>query len=281
VLTEAYLPRGAGPKRSLGQNFLVDAGIAHRMVDAMGLAGDETVVEIGGGRGAMTELLAGRAGRLVVVEIDRALAAGLAESFRARADVEVISGDILDIDPAARLDLRPGEKALVFGNIPYYASSPILIWLAEHAASFRRAYLTMQREVAERLTASPGEKAYGSITVRLAYAAASRRLFSIPPDAFRPRPKVVSSFVELAFHERPPVDVPDAALLFRVVRASFAQRRKTLRNTLALLPEAGAAPWLGEIAASSGIDLGRRGETLSLAEFARLATVIAEARCRA
>jgi 16S rRNA (adenine1518-N6/adenine1519-N6)-dimethyltransferase len=91
----------------------------------------------------------------------------------------------------------------------------------------------------------------------------------------------VSSFVELAFHERPPVDVPDAALLFRVVRAAFAQRRKTLRNTLALLPEAVAAPSLAEIAASSGIDLGRRGETLSLAEFARLATVIAEARCRA
>ena len=281
MLTEAYLPRGAAPKRSLGQNFLVDAGIAHRMVDAMGLAGDETVVEIGGGRGAMTELLAARARRLVVVEIDRALAAGLADSFGARDSVEVVSGDILDFDPAARLGLRPEEKAVVFGNIPYYASSPILIWLAEHTASVSRAYLTMQREVADRLTASPGSKEYGSITVRLAYAAASRRVFSIPPDAFRPRPKVVSSYVELAFHERPPVDVPDAPLLFRVVRAAFAQRRKTLRNTLALRPEADAALGLGEIAASSGIDLGRRGETLSLAEFARLATVIAEARWRA
>ncbi len=275
----AQLSRRALPKRSLGQNFLVDPGIAHRMIDAMALSGSEVVVEIGGGRGAMTELLAGTVRRLIVVEIDRTLAAELAERFKPFAEVTVITSDVLDLDPGTAFGLASGEKAVVFGNIPYYASSPILIWLAEHSRSFERAYLTMQREVAERITAPPGEKAYGSISVRVAYAARSRRLFSIPPSAFRPRPKVVSSYVEFSFHERPPVEVPDEALLFRLVRSAFAQRRKTLRNTLALLPET-AGGFLAEVAAATGIDFGRRGETLSLVEFAQLATALSEARCR-
>lgn len=279
MLNVAQVSRWALPKRSLGQNFLADGGVAQRMIDAMQLSGSEVVVEIGGGRGAMTALLAGAVRRLVVVEIDRALAADLAERFRPFAEVEVITSDVLDLNPSEAFGLAPGERAVVFGNIPYYASSPILIWLAESSRSFERAYLTMQREVAERITAPPGEKSYGSITVRVAYAARSRRLFSIPPSAFRPRPKVVSSYVEFSFYERPPVEVPDEALLFRVVRAAFAQRRKTLRNTLALLPETGGGR-LAALEAAAGIDFGRRGETLSLDEFARLATALAEARCR-
>jgi len=279
LLNVAQVSRGALPKRSLGQNFLVDAGIARRMIDAMALTGREVVVEIGGGRGAMTSLLAGAVRRLFVVEIDRYLAADLTERFRPFPEVEVITSDVLDLDPREAFGLAEGEKAVVFGNIPYYASSPILLWLAESSRCFERAYLTMQREVGERITASPGGKEYGSITVRIAYAATSRRLFSIPPSAFRPRPKVVSSYVEFAFHERPPVAVPDETLLFRVVRSAFAQRRKTLRNTLGLLPEF-SGELLADVGAATGIDLGRRGETLSLDEFARLATALAEARCR-
>lgn len=270
----ATIPCGTAPKRSLGQNFLVDARVAERMVEHVGLAGREVVVEIGGGRGAMTALLAERARRLVVVEIDRALAAALAERFRGDAHVTVVAGDILDVDLDRILEASGGERAIAFGNIPYYASSPILLWLAEHADRFDRAYLTLQREVASRLVAAPGTKEYGTISVRLAYAGAARVLFAIAPGAFRPRPKVVSSFVEIAFHADLPVAVRDEALLFRLVRAAFAQRRKTLRNTLPLLPEAPAAR-VPEIAARAGIDLRRRGETLSLSEFARLADAVA------
>ncbi len=243
------------------------------MVESVGLSGREVVLEIGGGRGAVSGLLAERAARLVVVEIDRALAAGLADHFAGDARVSVVAADVLDLDARGALALAPGERAVVFGNVPYYASSPILIWLADNRDLFDRAYLCLQREVAERLVAHPGTKAYGTISVRLAYAAAARSLFSIAPDAFRPRPKVVSSFVEIAFHRAPPVAVRDEALLYRVVRAAFAQRRKTLRNTLALLPEAPPERHAG-LAARVGIDFGRRGETLSLEEFARLANAV-------
>ncbi len=266
---------GAAPKQSLGQNFLTDARIVERMVDAIRLSGDDVVLEIGGGRGAVTEGLARGARRLVVVEIDKALAGALAARFAGEGGVVVVEGDILDVDARRLLALGPGERAVAFGNIPYYASSPILIWLAERSDLFDRAYLTLQREVAERLVAAPGTKAYGTISVRLAYSGTARRLFSVAPGAFWPRPKVDSAFVEIAFHRAPPVAVRDEALLFRVVRAAFAQRRKTLRNTLALLPEAAAARLAG-IAARSGIDLLRRGETLSLAEFARLADAVGE-----
>lgn len=275
----ASFSQGSAPKRSLGQNFLVDRRVASRMVDAMALTGDETVVEIGGGRGAVTELLAVRARRLIVVEIDRQLAALLAERFGGDDTVHIITGDVLDLS-AADLGLDPRERAVVFGNIPFYASSPILIWLAERARSFRRALLTLQREVGARLTASPGEKEYGSLTVRMRYAAECRRLFTIAPGAFQPRPKVVSAFLEFTFRERPAVEVADEAFLFRVVRASFAQRRKTLRNTLALLPQVGP-PLLERVEARTGIDLARRGETLSLEEFASLAMALGSAQCRA
>lgn len=267
--------RGTAPKKSLGQNFLTDARVAERMVEAMRLSGDEVVLEIGGGRGALTGLLASAARRLVVVEIDRALASGLAERFAGEERVVVEAGDILDVEIERLLAVSAGERAIAFGNIPYYASSPILIWLADHRTLFDRAYLTLQREVAERITAAPGEKAYGTISVRLAYAGVARRLFSVAPGAFWPRPSVVSSFIEIIFHREPPVALRDEALLYRLVRAAFAQRRKTLRNTLVLLPEAPAAR-LPEIAERSGIDLGRRGETLSLAEFARLSDTVGE-----
>lgn len=269
------IPLGTAPKRSLGQNFLADARVASRMVESARLSGTEVVLEIGGGRGGVTGLLAERARRLVVVEIDRALARGLAERFAADPRVSVVAEDILDLDALAALALAPGERAVAFGNIPYYASSPILLWLADRRALFDRAYLTLQREVAQRITAEPGSKAYGTLSVRVAYAAAARILFSVAPGAFRPRPKVVSAFLEIAFREAPAVTVRDEALLFRLVRAAFAQRRKTLRNTLPLLPEAReeSLPWLE---ARAGIDFGRRGETLSLEEFARLADAIAD-----
>lgn len=265
------------PKRSLGQNFLADPRVAERMVESLGLTGAQTVLEIGGGRGAMTGLLAARARRLIVVEIDRRLAPLLAERFREADTVHVVEGDLLDLEPEA-LGIRAGEETVAFGNIPYYASSPILLWLAERRAWFRRAYLTMQREVAERIAAPPGGKEYGAITVRVAHAAHARRLFDIAPESFEPQPKVTSSFVELVFHERPPVTLAaaDEAFLFRVVRGAFAQRRKKLRSALtAALP--GGRAFIEAAGSAAGIDLSRRGETLSLVEFARLADALAAA----
>ncbi|MEA2624553.1 MAG: rRNA (adenine1518-N6/adenine1519-N6)-dimethyltransferase [Candidatus Binatota bacterium] len=256
----ALLDLGFKPRKRLGQSFLVDRGVAARIVDAAVVDG-RSVLEIGPGLGALTDVLAERAERLVLLEVDLALADRLRARFAGRPNVHVIQGDALRVD-FAELPLVP--HSVVVSNLPYAAGSRILLRLVEQRRCFSELVLMLQTEVAERLVATPGNREYGLLTVFAALYGEPRILFRVPPRAFVPRPKVESSVVSIRLQDEPRIAVRDVERFRAIVRASFGQRRKTLRNALAaLVPEV-------EIAGAD-IDPRRRGETLALAEFARLA----------
>ena len=255
------LVAGVRPTKSRGQNFLVDRRVAARIVDAAGVEG-AVVLEIGPGAGALSGLLAARARRLVLVEIDAVLAAGLRERFAGAAHVEILEADALRVDLDV-LDL--GERrAIVVSNLPYSVGSQIFVRLLDEHRRFARLVLMLQREVAERLVAAPGTREYGPLAVWTTLRSDARLLFRVAPGAFVPRPRVESAVVRLDLLAAPRVEVRDEARLRTVVRAAFGQRRKTLRRALANRVAPGAFE-------RAGIDAGRRGETLTLAEFARLA----------
>jgi len=262
------------PLKSLGQNFLVDQNIVSRIIDSAGLLPGDAVVEIGPGRGALTEHLAARAGRLLLVEYDHALAAGLAGQYRENPHITVIDGDILDVDLDGLLDRERNDWKVV-ANLPYNISSQVLFRLLEVRSRLSRMVLMLQKEVGDRLTASPDTPDYGVTTVLLGLWFDIRREFIVSPGCFHPRPKVdsaVLSFVPLA---EPRVAVGKEELFRRVVKGAFAMRRKTLSNCLKRAGLCGPDE-LGAILDGCGIDGRRRGETLSLEEFARLSRCLSE-----
>ena len=270
---------GLRPKKPLGQHFLVHPHQARRIVDALDLSGEETVVEIGAGLGALTVLLAGQVRRLVALELDPALARYLQEELLPSAPaVEVRCQDVLKFDFLG-LSREMGQPLAVAGNLPYQITSPLLFKLMEEKEAVSRAVLMMQQEVGARLTAGPGTKDYGVLSVLLQYHFAIRRLFSLGPANFFPPPQVDSVVLSLTPAAASPA-ARDPDLLARVVKAAFGQRRKTLNNALA----ARAATFgfnpeqVRAILAELGLDPGRRGETLSLAEFVALSNKIAELR---
>ena len=222
----------ARPKPRLGQNFLVDAPARRAIADALGDIHDRTVIEIGPGHGAITTLLAPRARRLILVELDRALAAELRFTFREAPHVQVLEADFLATDLAALIP--PGETADVIGNLPYYITSDILLHLfaAARASLLGRAVLMMQREVAERVAAVPATRDYGLLSATAQLHARTDFLFTLPPTAFSPPPEVFSSVVRLSFAPRFADLQVDPAAFDAFLRKSFAQKRKTLRNNL-------------------------------------------------
>jgi 16S rRNA (adenine1518-N6/adenine1519-N6)-dimethyltransferase len=268
---------GLRPKKTLGQNFLVHSHQARRIVDALGLGPDDTVVEIGAGLGALTVYLAQEARRVVALERDTALARFLREEiFPAAPEVEVLCQDVLRFDFLG-LSREIGQPLAVAGNLPYQITSPLLFKLMAERAALSRAVLMMQQEVGVRLLAPPGTKDYGVLSVLLRYHFSLQRLFSLGPANFFPPPQVDSVVLLLTPAAASP-PARDPALLARVVKAAFGQRRKTLNNTLTaraadfgLTPEQLRAIW-----AELSIDPGRRGETLSLAEFVALSNRMAE-----
>jgi 16S rRNA (adenine1518-N6/adenine1519-N6)-dimethyltransferase len=251
--------------KRLGQHHLVDRSVIERFVEACRLSGKEAVVEIGPGLGALTEPLARRAGRVIAVEVDRRIGGLLAERLACWPNVSVVRQDILEF-PWGRT-----PRVVVAGAIPYHITSPILVSLSEHRRMISRAVLVVQSEVARRLAASPGTKAYGRLSVLAQFSWEVSVKFRVPRSAFFPPPSVDSQCIELSARARPAVAVEDEAAFFEVVKAAFAHRRKTLANCLA-----GAAPWRlprsQAAAAVTGIGLSPsvRGETLSLEQFARL-----------
>ncbi|MCC7082919.1 MAG: 16S rRNA (adenine(1518)-N(6)/adenine(1519)-N(6))-dimethyltransferase RsmA [Burkholderiales bacterium] len=252
-------------RKRFGQNFLVEPAFVQRIVDYIDPGPDERLLEIGPGLGALTGALLKRVKRLDVIEIDRDLAARLAQDYP-REQLTVHLGDALEYDFAAL-----GTDLRVVGNLPYNISSPLLFRLSERAASIRDIHVMLQREVVDRMTAAAGSRAYGRLTVMLGYRFAVERLFRVPPGAFRPQPKVESAFARLRPHDPLPCPATDEAVFRRIVAAAFAQRRKTLRNALAGL--AGEAQMR-----SLGIDPRARGETLSVAHYVALANAIAATR---
>jgi 16S rRNA (adenine1518-N6/adenine1519-N6)-dimethyltransferase len=264
-------------KKSLGQNFLVDGGVAERIVGALAPRADETVVEIGPGRGALTRLLVERAGRVVAVELDRALIPALAGRFGARENFTLLHDDALRVDFCAAV--APAPAARVVANLPYNVATAILQRLVEQRACLPELILMLQREVVERMTARPssGERGYLSVLVE-AYCEAEA-LFDVPPDAFRPAPKVWSTVARLVARSIEAGDVRNDPLFLRVVGAGFAQRRKTIQNNLraAPAPVAGLVEGRGGAPATlaeAGIEPSRRAESLALAEWVRLAAVL-------
>jgi 16S rRNA (adenine1518-N6/adenine1519-N6)-dimethyltransferase len=252
-------------RRALGQHFLRDAGIARAIVDLVGPTAADLVVEIGPGQGALTQELARRAGRLVALEVDR----GLLESLRRRwPAVEALEADARTWDYGA-LERPPGGRVLVVGNLPYSIGKPIVAALLEARGALDAMALMLQREVAERLAAPPGGKVYGALSVLTQAVCDVELALRVPPGAFRPPPKVESAVVRLTPrpHGRVP---PELEARFReVVRAAFASRRKTLANALT----GGLGLSLGvarEAATRSGVDPGRRAETLTIEEFVSL-----------
>lgn len=260
-------------KKRLGQNFLADGRVAERIVAELRPRADETVVEIGPGRGALTELLVGRAGRVVAVELDRELAPALRERFGGRENFALVEADALALDFCEAI--RPSGRARVVANLPYNISTAILQHLIKQRGCLREFVLMLQREVVERLVAPPGSHERGYISVLVEFYCEAEALFDVEPGAFRPVPKVWSTVARLVARERAAADVPDENLLWRLVSAGFAQRRKTILNNLRGAPED-----LGELVEASGgaavllerarVEPSRRAETLTVEEWASL-----------
>ena len=258
--------RGALPpaRKSLGQHFLSDRRILGRIADALQLQGGETVVEIGPGRGALTDLLAERAGRLIAVEVDRALAAMLRERYARRSNVLIAEADVLEVSLG---DLAAGPYVLV-GNVPYYITTPILFHALRHPRAERSVYL-VQREVADRLTAAPGSKEYGALTVNVAAVARAEMLFKVPAGAFSPPPKVESAVVRITPLAQPLVTRDEEEPLRKLVQGAFGMRRKQMRRVIRTLRSLGAEE-ADTLLTAAGIDPEARPETLPVGQFVKL-----------
>jgi 16S rRNA (adenine1518-N6/adenine1519-N6)-dimethyltransferase len=253
-------------RRALGQHFLRDGGIARAIVDLVAPTAADLAVEIGPGQGALTGELARRAGRVLALEVDRALVERVRAAFPA---VEVLAADARAWDWTS-LTRPVGGRALVVGNLPYSVGTTILTALTRAPRAIDAMALMLQREVAERVAAAPGSKVYGSLSVYVQLHWRVELALRVPPGAFRPPPKVESAVLRLEPLPSPRVDLPDEQRFEAVVRAAFARRRKTLANALA----AGLGLSVGatrEAATSAGVDPGRRAETLSIQEFAEVA----------
>ena len=267
----------------LGQNFLVSPTAQIAIADALGDVSQRTVVEIGPGRGAITQILARRASRLIAIELDRALAAHLQADFADRPNVTILNQDILSTDLAGlRTDLN--DKLLVVGNLPYYITSDILLHLFAANTVMERAVLMIQREVADRVAAQPGSRDYGLLSVTAQLYARVEKLFTLPPGAFAPPPQVHSSVLRLTMESRvaepgltSSPDQPDPAAAFlRFVRNCFAQKRKTLANNLRAAGY--AAETIAAAIASCAIPPQSRAEQLDLAALASLWRALTLAR---
>jgi len=245
--------------RRLSQYFLFDPSILGRIADAAGVGPDDTVVEIGPGPGGLTRVLAERAGRLVAVELDAELYRKLEAEFSDVPNVEIVRGDALKYDYGA---LGPFK---VVANIPYHITTPIIFKLFEYKDRLRSMTLTVQKEVAERIAASPGTKDYGVLSITVQYYAKAGIRFIIPAGAFRPVPKVDSACVHLELYDSPPVKAADEALFKTIVKTAFGQRRKTLHNSLKKI-----SPEMDRVLEAAGVSPRLRPERLSIEDFARI-----------
>jgi 16S rRNA (adenine1518-N6/adenine1519-N6)-dimethyltransferase len=262
-------------RKELGQNFLTEPTLAEKIVDLAGIGADDAVLEIGAGLGAMTLAAGRRTQRLVAVEKDAQLVPLLRAELLAQglSHVQVRQQDILRVD-LGLLSAEMGQPLTVIGNLPYNISSQVVVKLVTERAAVKRAALMFQKELAERLIAGPGGKAYGRLSVLLGYCADLKMLREIRADMFFPKPKVGSAVLEIVFKQVIEPRVGDEALMVRVVQAAFGQRRKTLRNALS-----GGMPQLGgkgalAVLTLAGIDPQRRAETLSVSEFVRLTDTV-------
>ncbi|MBP2661480.1 MAG: Ribosomal small subunit methyltransferase [Firmicutes bacterium] len=258
---------GIRMSKKLGQNFLIDEHVVQSIVKAADITQDDAVLEIGPGIGTLTQGLAEAGAAVTAVEIDRRLIEVLAKTLEGYENIRVVHGDILRIDIGKEV-AAPRYK--VVANLPYYITTPIIMGLLEAHMPVDILVTMVQKEVAQRMVAVPGTKDYGSLSVAVQYYTKPEIMFVVPPASFIPPPAVDSAVIRCTVREKPPVEVNER-IFFRVVKAAFAQRRKTLSNTLKTTGV--PADTLKVILEKAGIDGGRRGETLSLEEFAAIANV--------
>lgn len=269
---------GFSIKKSLGQNFLIDPNILQNIVSHANLTKESAVIEIGPGIGALTEHLARKAGQVVAVEIDQRLLPVLEDTLSPYDNIEIIHSDILktNVEEVIEEKLAGYKDIMVVANLPYYVTTPILIKLLMEKLPIRGMVVMMQKEVADRITASPSTKAYGSLSIAIQYYMNAEIAMTVPRTVFIPQPNVDSAVIKLTRHETSPVDVLDEDFLFKVSRSSFAQRRKTILNNLqSQLPLGKEKKELILAAlAEANVDPTRRGETLSIQEFGNLANIL-------
>ncbi|MDF9412890.1 16S rRNA (adenine(1518)-N(6)/adenine(1519)-N(6))-dimethyltransferase RsmA [Brevibacillus laterosporus] len=268
---------GFSLKKSLGQNFLTDINILHNIIDAAELSKDKAVIEIGPGIGALTEQLCRAAGKVMAIEIDQRLLPILEDTLSPYDNITVVHGDVLKLDVAALIaeHLSGCNGVSVVANLPYYVTTPILMGLLESGIELDHIVVMIQKEVAERIAAKPGTKDYGSLSVAAQFYAETSIEMIVPASVFIPRPNVDSAVIKLSIRKQPIVEVADEKLFFRVVKVSFAQRRKTLLNNL-VTNYFGKEKKEQALQALEEADIlpSRRGETLSIQEFATLANTI-------
>ena len=265
-------------QKKFGQNFLIDPRVLEKIVDASGVTAEDCVLEIGPGIGTMTQYLAERAGHVVAVEIDANLIPILQETLAEYSNVTVLHQDILktDIRAIAR-DWGDGRPLKVTANLPYYITTPIIMNLLEQDIPVDTITVMVQKEVADRMQVGPGTKDYGALSLAVQYYARAELVANVPPNCFMPRPGVGSAVIRLTKYQTPPVQPKDPDLMFRLIRASFNQRRKTLQNGLNNSPD---VPCSREAIAAAieklGLPAAVRGETLSLKQFADLADCLSD-----
>ena len=265
-------------QKKFGQNFLIDTHVLEKIISAAGITKNDCVLEIGPGIGTMTQYLAENAGHVVAVEIDRNLIPILKETLADYDNVTVINEDILRVDiKALAEEYNDGKPIKVVANLPYYITTPIIMGLFESGVPIDNITVMVQKEVADRMKEGPGSKDYGALSLAVQYYAEPEIVANVPPNCFIPRPNVGSAVIRLTRHKEMPVEVKDPALMFKIIRASFNQRRKTLQNGLG---NASELPYTKEQIAAAIAEMGLtpkiRGEALSLAQFAQLSDILGE-----
>ena len=272
--------RGVRPDKRLGQNFLTDENVIRTIIEESGVTKDTLVLEIGPGTGALTLPLAERAGRVIAVELDDDMIEGLRIKTFGMDNVELVKGDILETDIKgickAAMEEYGLEELRIIGNLPYYITTPIIMKLLGSDTGARSITVMMQKEVADRIAAEPGTRASGAITYPVHYHAEVRGIIDVPRECFYPVPGVDSAVLRLDLRDEPPVGVRDEKMLFDCIKAGFSMRRKTLLNALTAL-DGMDRQTLSRALEAAGIDPGRRAESLTLEEFARLADSLQEA----
>lgn len=265
-------------QKKFGQNFLIDTHVLDKIIRSAEITKDDMVLEIGPGIGTMTQYLACAAGKVVAVEIDKALIPILEDTLDGYENVRIINDDVLKVDIAKLAEEENGGRSIkVVANLPYYITTPIIMGLFENHVPLKSITVMVQKEVADRMHVGPGTKDYGALSLAVQYYAKPYIVANVPPNCFMPRPKVGSAVIRLERYENPPVEVTDEKLMFRIIRASFNQRRKTLANGLKNSAELDFSK--EEIEQAIGA-LGRgasvRGEALALEEFAALSNLLAD-----
>lgn len=264
-------------KKSLGQNFITDRNILQQIVEAADLSPEVGVIEVGPGIGALTEQLAKQAGQVLALEIDQRLLPVLSETLKEYSNVKVVHQDVLkaNLMQLVQEHLAGYERLSVVANLPYYITTAILMHLLEAKLKLEHIVVMLQKEVADRLAAQPGTKDYGSLSIAVQYYAVATVERIVPKTVFVPQPNVDSAVIKLSLRPKPLVQVQDEAYFFQIVRASFAQRRKTLLNNLqSFLGSDIEKSKLQNILDEISIDGKRRGETLSIEEFAKLSDLL-------